>query len=435
MENHSAYESWLAKVLPQLAMPWKAQENSTPPWDHRILNSVLYQSPQSELKLSASLAAKLVLRPSEFLKVPVPKLKDWKKEFAIDSYEEVDAGNSVLDYLKGKHFAEQTKCGPSLELAYAYFAQMKKSNPCPVSVLTLSSYSLVNVAKILAWKRIVDKKIYVAPNKRFFTHYANHVNILRLNACYTSALLADVDYIEMTDSFLCQSQEANIDSMTAALQASISQFYVLKEETSINAQFVAGNYFIQEQSNRIYTAAMAIIGSVSSVDELGEMIEEDWAYRTNKILRREIILTGVNDFIESKDDVIFSPKDFSFATFSDSFEKLRSAALAAKLSAIPWEAHYLGPLAENSAEINFVEHFFGAAGIKLHFAELSDVSKLNRDNSPFCVVVGLKEGGADFILSQKLRKISPFNFWMDFVKNSAHPLSNNWRKCFQDYGL
>ncbi|MDH4467916.1 MAG: hypothetical protein QE271_07650 [Bacteriovoracaceae bacterium] len=461
------YQEWWDKASPQLSSHWKSSQVSVPPWDHRLINDVFYGSASEPFHSSEGFNsdAKLILNSLYQSELKAEKKQQWKKKYALGDLDS-DADLELKSYLNGTKYREQTKCGPSLELAHAYMNQFR--NNFSTIVLTLSPYSLINVAKIAAWKKIQEKfkvpgeknpKLYVAINKRFFTYYAEHLNILRINACLISTLLCEVDFIEITDPWLDKKAGQEVLWVEEKLESLLTQYLVLKEETHVNQKFVAGTNFIEAQSDRIYQSAINLIElSEKSKQEKKEelmktWVQEDWEFRVNQIQTKKIILSGVNDFIDLSDDYAFKPDDFKIENFSQDWEKLRSASMACGLRDLPWKAIIIGPKAGLGPRISFTENFFKAIGVSLEFLEsVVDVSKLKQVHENFLVLCGSDETYSQvswstentMIVAGELsgvtlppnifpihRKISSLKFWIDFV----HLERKEDAKIFKEYGL
>lgn len=264
----------------------------------------------------------------------------------------------------------------------------KKSNELYLSVY-LGSHFFENIAKIRAARMLglrmmevlgIKKKLNIISmtSYRDWTLFESYSNILRNNAAVSSALIGGADYIQSSghDSIfeIELGKTKNVEEHERSMRLARNTCHILSLESMLGmVQDAAYGSFHLESLSEYYAKSswekMQKLHLLSEKD-LTCLIEKEsqevQKKRIEAINKRKLILSGINDFPDIKEDLALKDEPQKrFFRVARNFEELRLKVMRNKNRPVVKIALF-GDLASLNVRINFVKNYFEVAGFVVH---------------------------------------------------------------------
>ncbi len=252
--------------------------------------------------------------------------------------------------------------------------------------LFLDSSFFKNISKVRAIKLLKQKIIEVLKleieipiialtSLRDWTFYERYSNILRNNISISSGLVADADIVQSTGyNFLFELVNKNdSEHQSRSLRLSRNSYHVLSLESMLGVVQNAsqGSFYLDQLSESYSQNAWLKMQSLVSLssDDKRDLIKkeatEHFNLRMSALNSRKFIMSGINDYADSKeklDNLNFD--QLPFRRTASSFENLRLRAQ--KIRPLPKVCiGIFGDQALLSARINFCRNYFEVLGFEV----------------------------------------------------------------------
>jgi hypothetical protein len=291
------------------------------------------------------------------------------------------------------------------EIVFQLIERLRNKKEIQSVFLFLDSQLFKNLAKVRALRLLISKvleefnidlsiPIIGLTSYREWTFFERFTNILRNNASIASGLMADVDCMQ-SSGYQHLFQLAGIrelDHEVRSLRLARNSFHILSLESMLGVvqDPSSGSYHIDKMTN--YYAEQSWgkmqqwlnLSAEKILEDILNESQESFLKRKESFNHRRFVLTGINDYPDSKEILgISNLPNFSFKRTAHHLEELR--VRAQNLKTRPHVClGIIGDQASLSARVNFCRNYFELLGLEVF--ETSDLSVIesHRDISVIC---------------------------------------------------
>jgi methylmalonyl-CoA mutase len=326
-------------------------------------------------------------------------------DFFIDTRLIHDAGGSIVQELVS-----------AFSFAKFSYENFDLSESCLYFGLSLDSKYFLNISKLRAlrytWETLLENeeqstanfKIIAFNSLREHSLYDPYMNMLRNTASSSAAFVGGADIIAPSSFDILKEVYGNLKLSSVGQRQSRNMLHVLNEESGLTKVLDAskGSYTIESLTKSLIEQSFELFKSyeedgtlLSKMEDFSKGVKENGELRLEQVKKRKIILSGINDYANTEENLSKEMKNISVVKnestlfphmrLAQDFEQLRYKTECLK---IPKKVKLVlfGDQSKLSGRKMFTINYFESIGLECEPLVFSG-SKLELNNKDYLAVV------------------------------------------------